>query len=80
MGLNKKMTTKTFESLKKLELLKFEKCRKLITKISNMSDDDFESLSDKQYEKLINNQVRALAPIISPLKIFNRYRCSTRSM
>ncbi len=68
MGLNKKMTAKTFESLKKLELLKFEKCRKLITKISNMSDDDFESLSDKQYEKLINDQVRALDQLSSLLK------------
>ena len=63
MGLNKKMTAitaKTFESLKKLELLKIEKCRKILTKAHNMSDDDFENLSDKQYEKLLNDGVRAL--------------------
>lgn len=54
------MADKTFESLKKSELLKIKKCRKILTKANNMSDDDFENLSDKQYEKLLNDGARAL--------------------
>ena len=59
------MTAKTFESLKKSELLKIEKCRKILTKALNMFDDDLESLSDQQHEKPLNNGVRALDQLIA---------------